>query len=153
MVTTAVNGTSQGRSWIGTAVCGNTGSSAHWTRLGIKLTSLQRQCRVLNLLSHNGNSDYFCIYSGMDSDFPTVKVTLGKDSKCCSSLYRKSEDVLRVALWSVEWMVGRGALVVPSLAPVLPLLAACVNLESLLLHPLALFDLRQITWIFLASPI
>ena len=39
-----------------TAACGNTGSLTHWGRLGIEPTSSQRQCLVLNPLSHNRNS-------------------------------------------------------------------------------------------------
>ena len=38
------------------AACGNTGSLTHWVRPGIKPTSSQRQCQVLNSLSHNRNS-------------------------------------------------------------------------------------------------
>ena len=36
--------------------CSNAGSLTQWMRLEIKLTSLQRQYQVLNLLSHNGDS-------------------------------------------------------------------------------------------------
>ena len=39
-----------------TATYGNTGSLTHWARPEIEPTSSQRQCWVLNLLSHNGNS-------------------------------------------------------------------------------------------------
>ena len=36
--------------------CSNTGSLTHWARPGVKPTSLQRPCGVLNPLSHNGHS-------------------------------------------------------------------------------------------------
>ena len=38
--------------------CGDTGSLTHWARPGIKPASSQRQCRVLNPLSHSGNSAF-----------------------------------------------------------------------------------------------
>ena len=38
--------------------CGNAGSLTHWERPGIELASSQRQCRVLNMLSHNRNSQF-----------------------------------------------------------------------------------------------
>ena len=41
-----------------TTACGNTRSLNQWVRPGIEPTSSQRQCQVLNLLSHNRNS-YF----------------------------------------------------------------------------------------------
>ena len=40
-----------------TAACGNAGSLTHWARPGIKPIFSQRLCWVLNLLSHNGNSN------------------------------------------------------------------------------------------------
>ena len=40
----------------------NTGSLAHRMRPGIEPESSQRQCRVLNPLSHDGNSINLCIF-------------------------------------------------------------------------------------------
>ena len=55
--------------------CCNTRSLTHWVRTGIKATSSQRLCRVLNLLSHNGNSSckafkklYNCAWWGESLD-------------------------------------------------------------------------------------
>ena len=42
-----------------TAACGNAGSLTPWVRPGIKPASSQRQHWVLNLLSHNRNSQFF----------------------------------------------------------------------------------------------
>ena len=58
--------------WMGAAAatntiaCGNTTSLTQWARPGIELTSSPRLCRVLNPLSHNGNSLLSfskCLYS------------------------------------------------------------------------------------------
>ena len=38
-------------------VCSNARSLTHWARLGIKPTSSERQCWVLNLLCHDRNSN------------------------------------------------------------------------------------------------
>ena len=46
------------------AACGNERSLTHWARPGIKPTSSWRLCRVLNLLSHNGNPCYCFIEEG-----------------------------------------------------------------------------------------
>ena len=40
-----------------TTACGNAGSLTYWVRPGIKPTSSWTLCQLLNLLSHNGNSD------------------------------------------------------------------------------------------------
>ena len=40
------------------AACGNARSSTQLARSGIEFTSSQRQCQVLNLLSHSGNSQF-----------------------------------------------------------------------------------------------
>ena len=45
-----------------TAAWSNAGSLSPWVRLGIKPASSQRQCQVLNLQSHNGNSCIFFWY-------------------------------------------------------------------------------------------
>ena len=42
--------------WAADYACGNAGFLTHWLRPGIKPASSQRQSWVLNLLSHNGNS-------------------------------------------------------------------------------------------------
>ena len=54
-------GNSQVGGWIGAAAaaCGSAGSWTHWARPGIEPISSQRHPRLLNLLSHNGNSHSF----------------------------------------------------------------------------------------------
>ena len=47
----------RGASATYTKACGNTRSPTHCVRLGIEPVSSQRQCRVLNPLNHNGNSN------------------------------------------------------------------------------------------------
>ena len=55
-------GSSRARGWIAAVAArlhhsdSNTRSLTHWVRLGIEHTSSWRQCRVFNLLSHDGNS-------------------------------------------------------------------------------------------------
>ena len=41
-----------------TIACGNARSLTHWARPGIKPSSSQRQCQILNPMSHNRNSKY-----------------------------------------------------------------------------------------------
>ena len=43
--------------------CSNTGYLTHCTWRGIEPTPLQRQCRILNLLHHRGNSSFFPLKS------------------------------------------------------------------------------------------
>ena len=68
MVAPVVHRSSHTRGQIGAAVkasataYGNARSSTHWKRPGIEPISSQRQCHVLYLLSHNGNSFFFFFF-------------------------------------------------------------------------------------------
>ena len=61
--------------------CGNTTSLTHWARPGIKPTSSERQCQVLNPLSHNGNSlsEHFKSLKGCH--YRLTYLTTGKTSE------------------------------------------------------------------------
>ena len=59
---------------------GNTRSLTHWLRPGIKPASPLRQCLVLNLLSHNGNS-CFCVSSARNL---TINFTFQKSQGPCT---------------------------------------------------------------------
>ena len=45
------------------ASCSNTGSLTQWKRWGVKPISSWTLCCVLNPLSHNGNSCYYCYFN------------------------------------------------------------------------------------------
>ena len=77
--------------------CSNNGSLTHYTELGIESSVTKRQCQILNLLCHDGNSacTRFCRCVLISFGWKPESRTAGSQSRSMLNLTQKSETILQ----------------------------------------------------------
>ena len=94
-------------------VYGNPKSLTHWVRPGIKPSSLQTLCWVLNLLSHKGNPLFSCFFPRRPYCSPQLNWTLNRlllDPRPCPLFFRtfalENMYLLSLPLWDGNLLIA-----------------------------------------------